>query len=76
MNMFITIPFASDERPLFEHRNLYKVGPEVAEYIRKNPGDHAHLSFEALISGDKEYWSYAVYTFMPLLFPVLGSRMR
>ena len=63
MDMYITIPFASLQRPLIERKNLYKEGPEVAEYILKKPGHHEHLSFEALIGGENEYWSYAVYPF-------------
>ena len=67
MNIYITIPFASLQRPLIEHHNQYKEGVEMAEYILKKPGDHEHLSFEALIAGDNEYWSYAVYPFYALI---------
>ena len=35
----------------------------MAEYILKKPGDHVHLSFEALIFGDNAYWSYEFYPF-------------
>ena len=67
MDRYITIPFASLQRPLIEHKNLYKEGPEVAEYIHKKPGDQEHLSFEALIALDNEYWSYAVYPFYAVI---------
>ena len=67
MDMYITILFASLQRPLIEHHNQYKEGMEMAEYILKKPGDHEHLSFEALIAGDNEYRSYAVYPFYAVI---------
>ena len=45
MDIYITLPFASLQRPLIEHHNLYKEGPEVAEYILRKHGDNDNLSF-------------------------------
>ena len=59
----ITVPFASLQRQLIEGHNLYKEGLELAEYYLKKPREHEHISFEALIEGDNEGWSYAVYSF-------------
>ena len=67
MDMYITILFASLQRPLIEHHNLYKEGPEVVEYILKKPGDLDHLSFEALLAGDNVCWSYAIYPFYAVM---------
>ena len=61
--MYIRLHFASLQGTLLEHNKPFKEGLEVVEYIRKKPGDHEQLSFEALIAGDNEYYSYAVYPF-------------
>ena len=67
MDMYITIPFASLQRALIEHENLYQEGPDVAEYILMKPRDQEHLSFQALIGGENEFWSYAVYPFYAVM---------
>ena len=67
MEIYITVPFASLKRPLIEHHNLHKEGPEVAEYILKKPGDHENLSVEILSAADNEYWRYGIYPFYALI---------
>ena len=63
MDIYITIPFASLQSPLVEHHKLNKEGSEVTEYILMKPGDHEHISFEAMVAGENVRWSYAVYPF-------------
>ena len=76
MDMYITIPFASLQRAMIKHKNLNNEGPDVAEYILKKRGDREHLWFQALIGGENEYWSYAVYPFYEVMVRCAWARMR
>ena len=73
MEMYITILFASLQQPLIEHNNLYQEGREVAKYILKKPGDHEHLSLEALIEEIMNTGPMQYILSTRRLFAVLGS---